>query len=250
MTIFRDKTPGRTRGRKLQRMRAEAFQRNPLCHGADSECEKVGRIRQWAVRDHVDPLFKGGADSESNVQYLCDECNHKKTCRDMGTRAEFFDAAFPHDLSPVLGHLTIVCGPPGSGKSTYVKQKAVSGDVVLDLDDIIVEMTGSPIFTASKDQAVAGLRVRNERLTALSRSSHKAWLIISGAGQWNRDRWAKMLGASEVIVMPTSKRECLNRIRMDTRRRARYDDRIDKWFATENYVAPTTIGIDGWPAGD
>jgi len=247
MTIYRDKTPGRIRGRALQRMRSAAFQANPLCHGPDSECEKLGRVRVWKIRDHRNPLFKGGEESEANVQYLCDECNHKKTCRDMGTRAEFFDAAFPHDLSPVLGHLTIVCGPPGSGKSTYVKQKAVSGDVVLDLDDIIVEMMGAPIFTASKDQAVAGLHVRNARLKALSRSSHKAWLIISGAGKGNRDRLAKMLGASEVIVMPTSKRECLKRIRLDTRRRARYDQRIDKWFAVENYVAPPAIGIDGWP---
>ena len=86
MTIFRDNTPGRTRGRKLQAMRAAAFQRNPLCHGPDSECEKLGRVRVWVTRDHIDPLHKQGPDVESNCQYLCAECDYSKTNRDLGRR--------------------------------------------------------------------------------------------------------------------------------------------------------------------
>jgi len=86
MTIYRDKTPGRIRGRKLQRARAEAFSRNPLCHGPDSECEKLGRVRVWVTRDHIDPLHKQGLDTESNCQYLCAECDYSKTNRDLGRR--------------------------------------------------------------------------------------------------------------------------------------------------------------------
>lgn len=247
MTIYRDKTPGRIRGRALQRMRSAAFQANPLCHGPDSECEKLGRVRVWTTRDHREPLFKGGADTEANVQYLCIECNAAKTHRDMGTQGEFFDAAYPSDLFPVLGHLTIVCGPPGSGKSTYVKEHAKAGDVILDLDDIIVEMTGEPIFTASKDQAHAGLVERNRRLRMLANSKQTAWLIIAGAGQRLRDKWSAMLGASKVIVLDTPANECLRRIGKDTRRRARYEERVAKWFATENYKPRPAIGLDGWP---
>jgi len=86
MTIFRDKTPGRIRGRALQRMRAQAFAANPLCHGPDSECEKLGRVRVWVTRDHVNPLGKQGPDVEANCQYLCAECDYSKTNRDLGRR--------------------------------------------------------------------------------------------------------------------------------------------------------------------
>jgi 5-methylcytosine-specific restriction endonuclease McrA len=86
VTIFRDPTPGRVRGRRLQTMRAQAFASNPLCHGPDSECEKVGRVRQWSTRDHIIPLFKGGKDEASNLQYLCEECDYSKTNRDLGRR--------------------------------------------------------------------------------------------------------------------------------------------------------------------
>ena len=67
-------------------MRSAAFQANPLCHGPDSECEKLGRVRVWTVRDHIDPMFKQGPDTESNCQYLCAECDYSKTNRDLGRR--------------------------------------------------------------------------------------------------------------------------------------------------------------------
>ena len=31
----------------------------------------------------------------------------------------------------------VVCGPPASGKTTYVKQHMIPGDIVVDLDAII-----------------------------------------------------------------------------------------------------------------
>ncbi len=86
MTIFRDNTPGRTRGRKLQRIRTQAMWDNPLCHGPDSECEKAGRIRAWITMDHIVPHFKGGLDIPSNRQFLCGECDYKKTNRDLGRK--------------------------------------------------------------------------------------------------------------------------------------------------------------------
>jgi len=74
----------RIRGRKLQRIREHMMWVNPLCHGPDSECEKVGRIRAWTEIDHRVPLTKGGPDVASNRFGLCDDCHKAKTIRDMG----------------------------------------------------------------------------------------------------------------------------------------------------------------------
>lgn len=65
----------RTRGRKLQAMRAALFARQPLCE----ECERAGRVTVATQRDHRIPLAEGGADDERNEQALCDACHELKS---------------------------------------------------------------------------------------------------------------------------------------------------------------------------
>lgn len=233
-----DRTPGRTRGRKLQAIRKAHFAAHPLC----VICQAEGRIVAATELDHITALANGGKD-DGPRQGLCRQCHATKTRRDL--LGDFFDAAFPVDLKPVLGNLVIVCGPPGSGKSTYVAAHAKSGDLVLDLDCIVAEMTGKPIFHSTKDEVIAGLRERNRRLKELSTVKRDAWLIISGAGQESRDRWSAMLKASRVVVMRTTYSDCLKRIKADTRRsRARYQHRVQAWFRREERCE---YGADGNP---
>lgn len=74
------KPDARIRGRKLQEIRKQHFNRNPLC----VMCEAKGR---WVVAtqlDHIIALVNGGDDIESNRQGLCDECHKAKTAEDMG----------------------------------------------------------------------------------------------------------------------------------------------------------------------
>jgi 5-methylcytosine-specific restriction protein A len=59
-------------------MRAELFARNPLC----VECEKRGITRLATQRDHIKPLFEGGADDDSNTQGLCEECHEGKSLQE------------------------------------------------------------------------------------------------------------------------------------------------------------------------
>lgn len=65
----------RITGRRLQKMRADLFTREPLC----AECKKHGRITPATQRDHVIPLAEGGADDETNEQGLCDACHEIKS---------------------------------------------------------------------------------------------------------------------------------------------------------------------------
>ncbi len=65
----------RITGRKLQTMRSALFASAPLC----AECERQGRVRLAAQRDHIIPLEEGGTDDDGNVQGLCYECHEAKS---------------------------------------------------------------------------------------------------------------------------------------------------------------------------
>lgn len=68
----------RITGRKLQRLRAALFARQPLCE----DCQEAGRVRQAEVRDHRIPLAEGGLDNEANEQALCKACHAVKSQRE------------------------------------------------------------------------------------------------------------------------------------------------------------------------
>lgn len=76
-----DATP-RERGRRWMRRRARWLAEHPLCE----HCEERGRVTAAEEVDHRVPLWKGGADDESNYSSLCRPCHAAKTARDMGYR--------------------------------------------------------------------------------------------------------------------------------------------------------------------
>ncbi len=73
--------------------------------------------------------------------------------------------------------LTIVTGPPCSGKSTYIRDRATHGDIVIDLDRIALALTSED--TASHDYPDHVRTVaRKARISAID-----AALIQHAAGQ-------------------------------------------------------------------
>jgi 5-methylcytosine-specific restriction enzyme A len=65
----------RITGRRLQAMRADLFQRKPLCE----PCQEAGRVTLATIRDHRVPLAEGGVDDLSNEQSICGPCHALKT---------------------------------------------------------------------------------------------------------------------------------------------------------------------------
>jgi len=71
----KDNSPARVTGRRLQKLRADLFRRQPLC----VLCRARGLVTPATQRDHIVPLFDGGADEDSNVQALCRPCHDEKS---------------------------------------------------------------------------------------------------------------------------------------------------------------------------
>jgi hypothetical protein len=89
--------------------------------------------------------------------------------------------------------VTLVCGPPASGKSTLVAERAAPHDLVVDLDEIRSQLTNSALYEATDDGLGLALAERNRRLADLSRqpSWRHAWVIVSApaeARRWWQDK--------------------------------------------------------------
>ena len=135
--------------------------RHPFCgERADGKlsaehslCAAEDRAVPPAVTDHIvpvrgadDPLFWDPA----NHQSLCAACHNRKTATE--------DGGF---LRKIAGERVVVTGPPGSGKTTWVQQRARPGDVVFDLDAIAQVVTQLPTYPRPLDATRALLAMRD-----------------------------------------------------------------------------------------
>ena len=65
----------RITGRRLQQLRKELFEREPLCR----PCYRQGHVVVATMRDHILALEEGGQDVEGNVQPICEACHDAKS---------------------------------------------------------------------------------------------------------------------------------------------------------------------------
>lgn len=115
--------------------------------------------------------------------------------------------------------VTIVCGPPGAGKSTYVDRHRQAGDLVVDVDALYRALTLQdgrekpetirPFVLAARDAIIARL----ERAPAKLRA---AWIIAGSGNLEQRQQWRRRLRAG-VVILPTPAAECLDRMRRQGR---------------------------------
>lgn len=220
-------------GAAWQRARLVYLAANPLC----VECLAVDRVTPARDVDHVVPHRGDLARfwDRSNWQSLCATCHKIKTAREdggFGTTAGRFPNVRPSRVPFVL-----VAGPPGAGKSSWVRARLGAGVLVLDLDLILAELTHRPIYArASDDEWRRALRVRNARLAELAEFPPRyagAFLIASAPTLAERSWWRER--GARVVVLATPLVECERRIRADPRRdpqcAARHVEVARKWWA-------------------
>lgn len=235
----------RLRGRRGVEQRKRRLRLYPLC----AECERQGLLRPTDEIDHIVPLHHGGEDTDENCQGLCTEHHFAKTAGESGQGA----ATHPDWLRPSAIPLTIICGPPCSGKTTYVQQHAKPGDTVIDLDSIRVGMEPSYRHWSGPvdvDLLKGSIRKRNAMLGSLSKApAGRAWFIVSAPSKAERDWWQSKLGGDLILLHPGID-ECSRRAVARGTPLARAG--IVRWEqrAREPWQARTprpTIGLDGWP---
>jgi hypothetical protein len=239
----------RIRGRLGVFMRKRRLEAEPLCR----DCKAKGVVRPAVVPDHITPLALGGTDTDDNIQCLCADCHALKT----SSEANHFAATnHPDWLEPSAIPLTIVSGPPASGKMTYLKDNARLNDIVIDLDGIMRRL--NPHYThwsGALDSSLfnRAIRERNAMLGSLKKESGKrAWFIVSAPTQAERDWWKRKLGGQVVLLHP-GVAECKRRaVERGTPDAVAGIDRWERasrmpWVPPETKRAKQTIGVDGWP---
>lgn len=89
--------------------------------------------------------------------------------------------------------IRLVCGPPAAGKTTYVKEHAKQGDLIIDLDALRETYVHDDIAKA----------VRQTLEASVQSHTGDAWVIRTLADSNKRTDAAKRLGADEVVVIAT-----------------------------------------------
>jgi len=223
---------------KWQKARRGYLAKHPLC----VRCLDEDRVVPSTVVDHVQPHRgdKGLFWDSGNWQSLCGSCHDAKTAGE--DRQALY---MPAGLAPSRPPLVIVAGAPGSGKSTYVAGRAGAGDVVIDVDAIIAEQTGSAERVWTRPVLECALTERNARLRALAESeAERAWFIVTAARLEARRQWADALGACEIAVCYAAATECKARIVADWTRRNVWQEQsaaVDRWHAAFTYRAAETV---------
>lgn len=149
-----------------------------------------------------------------------------------------------HKLCSVQRNVYLVYGPPLCGKSTWVKEVAERGDLIVDMDNIWQCVSGCSRY--DKPDRLTGIvfAVRDcliDQIKLRCGSWRNAYLIGGYPMQGERERLCKMLGAVEILV-ECSREECLNRLKIcqDGRDMKLWKKYIEDWFR----IAPPTLPVN------
>ena len=229
-------------------------------------CRKTDWNSSRLVADHIVPHRGDEAlfFDLNNLQCLCCDCHDgaKQSEERIGYSTQIGEDGWPVDpmhvanggkpqrrdglgpishpswFRPLYVPLTIVCGPPASGKTTYVRTHAAPTDRVLDLDDIAMTQCGKPLPLLAGDQVLKCMKHRNELLADLMRAKGRticnhAWLIVSEPQAHKRQWWSDKLKPQSIVVLATPADECIRRASADAsaHRNVKVEATIRDWWA-------------------
>ena len=131
--------------------------------------------------------------------------------------------------------VTIICGPPASGKTTYVKNNMQIGDLVVDLDAIRCAIGFTEKDQQTESLLSAARQVRDFLYSLIENNQidvEQCWIIACLPCSEDRELLQKRFNA-KLICMNVSEEECIYRAMHDPERinKGRQIEIIQEWFA-------------------
>ena len=131
----------------------------------------------------------------------------------------------------------VITGPPGSGKTTWVKENMKDGDIVLDLDAIKAALLGNRDGAFHSDIDKGTVKTLEKMRDAFYQSINNcdnvgvAYIITTQNDSKKLEDLCEKVHA-ELKVMKTPKDECISRIMNDESREDKelFVGLIEKWF--------------------
>ena len=127
----------------------------------------------------------------------------------------------------------IVYGSPLSGKSSYVKEVAEAGDLIVDIDSIWQAVSGQDRYIKPNRLKSIVFSVRDNLLESVKYRRGKwvnAYVIGGYPFKGERERLADQLGAREIFI-DTDKAECMSRLlACEDRDITEWTKYIDSWW--------------------
>lgn len=247
---WRDTSPDRNKlyGRRWRSARLHHLNANPLCIMCLID---DNRPTPATVVDHIVP-HRGDVGlfwDRANWQSLCKRHHDSdKQLFEGGGQGRItigadgwpehevkrFGYSIPHGIEPSGIPLIIVSGPPASGKSTYIQQRATLQDVVIDFDKYL-KAAGHKKWTQDKRAVSKAFKERDADLRTLSmRKIGQAWMIVTAPTAKERAAWLTAMGPlSSCILLDVSADECKRRVTLDADRQhaaERMNRAIDDWW--------------------
>ena len=125
-----------------------------------------------------------------------------------------------------MTQVTIVCGAPGSGKTSWAARQMCWGDLILDIDTLYQALTGLPMYDKPQTLLPVVLAIRDAVVAQLNKPNQvqKAFIITTTTKHAEIIAMAQKL-KGRVVVLGTASVTCLQRISADPRRK----DKLEQW---------------------
>jgi hypothetical protein len=208
------------KSRRWQAVRRTVLQRDILCvscgHQAATECDHILSARLILDNFGTEEFY-----NPDRLQGLCHRCHSSKTTLESGFTGR--RGTKITDLGD-RSNTTVVCGPAGSGKTTYVASHKASNDLTWDYDVVMADLTGLPMHESLPGATGSVLAHCDAWIEATRRSSNHCWLIVSNP----KAVIVQMMidAGARVVVMDTPDDVCADRLRQRMRASALHDTHV------------------------